>query len=305
MLVTRNQATSSSNGEEEDTLQWLLQTVASLQARNDEQTRLNAGVEQRQMEAKERHKKAGVRHMEDLKAASKRDAKLRRQLAVIEKLGGAATPLSTLSTQAFWAQPFNEEIDKTTIPSNFREVVIESFNGTQDPHTHLQAFQSQMYISKGNNLLNCKLFPGTLRGVAMNWLTTLPPRSIRSFSDIATSFASQFTINKVKHLEVPDLFDIRQNKGETLKSYLARFNNATIRHIEVEEDHADRLEAERQSGARDMRLAPQGSPRGEVKYPPKPRDYPLTLTPLREKRAQILRDIYHTYLLKYPKEMKG
>ncbi|RDX72541.1 hypothetical protein CR513_47966, partial [Mucuna pruriens] len=52
------------------------------------------------------------------------------------------------------------------------------------------------------------------------------------------------------------------------------------KHIEVEEDHADRLEAERQSGARDMRLAPQGGPRGEVKYPPKPRDYPLTLTPL-------------------------
>ncbi|RDX65667.1 hypothetical protein CR513_55652, partial [Mucuna pruriens] len=161
----------------------------------------------------------------------------------------------------------------------------------------------------------------------MNWLAILPPRSIIFFSDIAISFASQFTINKVKHLEVPDLFDIRQNKGETLKSYLARFNNATIRvndpnkkffvkafqkglkavkkHIEVEEDHADRLEAERQSGARDMRLAPQGGPRGEVKYPSKLSDYPLTFTSLREKRAQILYDIYHTHLLKYLMETKG
>ncbi|RDX82780.1 hypothetical protein CR513_36399, partial [Mucuna pruriens] len=67
------------------------------------------------------------------------------------------------------------------------------------------------------------------------------------------------------------------------------------KHIEQEEDQGDRLEAERQSA----------DPRGEVKYPPKPRDYPLTLTPLREKRAQILRDIYHTHLLKYPKETKG
>ncbi|RDX96362.1 hypothetical protein CR513_20993, partial [Mucuna pruriens] len=48
MLVTCNQAANSSNGEEEDTLQRLLQAVASLQAPNDEQTRLNAKAEQRE-----------------------------------------------------------------------------------------------------------------------------------------------------------------------------------------------------------------------------------------------------------------
>ncbi|RDX85385.1 hypothetical protein CR513_33442, partial [Mucuna pruriens] len=35
--------------------------------------------------------------------------------------------------------------------------------------------------------------------------------------------------NKMKHLKVAYLFHIKQNKGETLKSYLARFNNATVR----------------------------------------------------------------------------
>ncbi|RDX95463.1 hypothetical protein CR513_22021, partial [Mucuna pruriens] len=79
-----------------------------------------------------------------------------------------------------------------------------------------------MYIRRGNNLLSCKLFPGTLRGVVMNWLATLPPRSIRSFSDIATSFASQFAANKPTS-------STSQNKGETLKSYLAWFNNATVK----------------------------------------------------------------------------
>ncbi|RDX97028.1 hypothetical protein CR513_20246, partial [Mucuna pruriens] len=34
----------------------------------------------------------------------------------------------------------------------------------------------------------------------------------------------------MKCLEVVDLFDIRQNKGEPLKSYLAQFNNATIKY---------------------------------------------------------------------------
>ncbi|RDX76999.1 hypothetical protein CR513_42940, partial [Mucuna pruriens] len=181
-------------------------------------------------------------------------------------------------------QPFSEEIDETPIPSNFLKVVVESFDGTQDPHVHLQAFQHQMYVSGGNDSLNYKLFPDTLREVAIHWMTTLPTRSIWSFNDLVGSFVSQFAANKVKRLEVADLFDIKQAKGESLKSYLAHFNNAIVRvnnldqnffieglrigqfrdalalrrpssmeeiraraekHIEVEEDQANQLEAER------------------------------------------------------------
>ncbi|RDY07090.1 hypothetical protein CR513_08846, partial [Mucuna pruriens] len=86
-----------------------------------------------------------------------------------------------------------------------------------------------MYISGGNDKLSCKLFLGTLRGVAMQWMATLPARTIRTFNDLASVFVSQFAANKAKKLEVADLFDIRQAKGESLKNYLARFNNATVR----------------------------------------------------------------------------
>ncbi|RDX93068.1 hypothetical protein CR513_24711, partial [Mucuna pruriens] len=223
------------------------------------------------MEAEERHRLVKERHMEALRAVEEREEELRHQLATMkatmEKLGGVAASPTTGGTQAFWAQPFNEEIDGITIPPNFHEVC----------------------------------------------------------------------------LEVGDLFDIRKAKDETLKSYLARFNNATVRvndpdqkffmkafqkglrvgqfsdslalrrplsteeirtrvekHIEVEED-----QAERRSGIRDTQPTQQTGQKGENKYPPKPKNYPLTLTPLREKRAQILCNIYHTHLLKYPKEAKG
>ncbi|RDX93048.1 hypothetical protein CR513_24750, partial [Mucuna pruriens] len=63
----------------------------------------------------------------------------------------------------------------------------------------------------------------------MQWMATLPLRSIQTFKDLASSFLSQFAANKVKRLEVVDLFDIKQGKGESLKKYLARFNNAIIR----------------------------------------------------------------------------
>ncbi|RDX65632.1 hypothetical protein CR513_55693, partial [Mucuna pruriens] len=122
-----------------------------------------------------------------------------------------------------------------------------------------------------------------LREVAMHCLATLLPRSIKSFNNLAASFVSQFAANKVKRLEVVNLFDIRLAKVETLKSYLARFNNATVQAV-----------------------IPEGQ-KGEAKHPaqPRPRDYLLTFTLLREKRAQILQEIYHTRLLKFPKEVKG
>ncbi|RDX93786.1 hypothetical protein CR513_23908, partial [Mucuna pruriens] len=82
-----------------------------------------------------------------------------------------------------------------------------------------------MYISSGNDRLSCKLFPRTLRG----WMATLPPRSIQTFNDLTSSFVSQFAANKVKKFEVADLFNIKQAEGESLKSYLARFNNTTVR----------------------------------------------------------------------------
>ncbi|RDX82683.1 hypothetical protein CR513_36493, partial [Mucuna pruriens] len=69
------------------------------------------------------------------------------------------------------------------------------------------------------------------------------------------------------------------------------------KHIEVEED-----QAERQPRAGGHIRPPL---KGENKYPTKSKDYPLTLTSLREKRTQILCEIYHTNLLKYPKDTKG
>ncbi|RDX73247.1 hypothetical protein CR513_47173, partial [Mucuna pruriens] len=165
-----------------------------------------------------------------MRAAEKREEELRQQIAALKAARERdQEEYEENTTQLFWGQPFCREIDKTSIRPNFREVVVEPFDGSQDPHVNLQAFQTQIYISGGNDRLSCKLFPGTLRGVAMQWMATLPPRSIQTFKDLAGSFLSQFASNKVKRLEVADLFNIKQAEGESLKNYLARFNNATVR----------------------------------------------------------------------------
>ncbi|RDX85216.1 hypothetical protein CR513_33633, partial [Mucuna pruriens] len=221
------------------------------------------------MEAEERHMMAEERYREMLRMTKQQEEELRRQLAVVK-----AT------------------IEKPTVKRLAR-------------HPFLIA--------------------------AMHWLATLPPQSIKMFGDLATSFATQFTANKTKRLEVADLFNIKQGKGETLKNYMAHFNNATAfqkglragqfsnslalrrpltmeeiraraeKHIEVEEDQANRLEVEKQPRIGDTRP----TQKGENRYPNKPKEYPPMLTRLREKRTQILHKIYHTNLLKLPRDVKG
>ncbi|RDX64133.1 hypothetical protein CR513_57344, partial [Mucuna pruriens] len=69
------------------------------------------------------------------------------------------------------------------------------------------------------HVFTCRL--SRRRGVTMRWFSGLPPCSIRSFSDLATTFESQFVVNMEKRSKVVDLF-------KTLKQYLARFNGATV-----------------------------------------------------------------------------
>ncbi|RDX94532.1 hypothetical protein CR513_23075, partial [Mucuna pruriens] len=103
-----------------------------------------------------------------MRVAERREEELRQQVAALKAAKERdQEEHEEMATPPFLGQPFCKEIDETAIPSNFREVVVEPFDGSQDPHAHLQAFQMQIYISGGNDRLNCKLFPGTLRGVAM------------------------------------------------------------------------------------------------------------------------------------------
>ncbi|RDX68078.1 hypothetical protein CR513_52973, partial [Mucuna pruriens] len=348
MPITKNQASSTNEGEE-DMLQRLMRTVVQLQARSEEHSRLS-------VEAETRHRLAEERHAEAMKMAKQREEELRRQIASL-RMRNEQEPEGRGEhvAQPLWKQPFCEEIDEARIPPHFREILVDPFDGTQDPHAHLQAFQTQMYISGGDDKLSCKLFPRTLRGVALQWIMNLPPRSIYTFNDLASMFLSQFAANKPKRLEVADLFDIRQAGGESLKNYMARFNDATVRvndpdqkffvkafqkglrvgpfsdalalqkptsmeeirlraekHIEMEENRFEKREAEHVN--RDGQPKPLNKQRPLLiggRDPPRRHEVETRLeaqakfTPLKEKKAHILREICHTRLLSFPQAAGG
>ncbi|RDX83874.1 hypothetical protein CR513_35160, partial [Mucuna pruriens] len=97
----------------------------------------------------------------------------------------------------------------------------------------------------------------------MRWFSGFPPPSIGSFSNLAIAFESQFVA--AKHLEVADLFDIKQTKTKTLKQYLTRFNATTAeKHVDVEEDTEERLQAEKEIPTMEKRSSLKNRPTTEV-----------------------------------------
>jgi len=200
------------------------------QKQNDEHQRLQDEAQAREVELKQQleDRERELRHQMEA-----RERELREQL---ELLRNNVTEAETTRLMPKVFQPFSTEIQAVEIPRHFWEPTIDSYDGTSDPKSHVSTFQTQMFISRVDDALSCKIFAGTLKGVAHKWIIGLPVRSVTNFEDLATRFVAQFAENTEKPFLLEDLFDIRQRPTESLKSYLARFNSATLMVTKPNED---------------------------------------------------------------------
>ncbi|GKV02708.1 hypothetical protein SLEP1_g15104 [Rubroshorea leprosula] len=89
--------------------------------------------------------------------------------------------------------PLNTNIILEPYPAGFRIPQLETYDGTKDPDDHLHAFYSCMQAQNASDALMCKIFPSTLRGNARTWYYSLPPRSINSYIELASAFATKFS----------------------------------------------------------------------------------------------------------------
>ncbi|XP_020207472.1 uncharacterized protein LOC109792467 [Cajanus cajan] len=132
-------------------------------------------------------------------------------------------------------RPFSEAIEAETIPRDHRVPQVEPFDGTQDPNQHLMDFRAQMLICEGSMEIRCKLFMGTLKKVALDWFSGLPDRSITDFDVFSRLLMAQFAANKKKSPITSDLFDLKQQREESLKDFLQRFNEVDLRIASLDE----------------------------------------------------------------------
>ncbi|XP_068476154.1 uncharacterized protein [Phaseolus vulgaris] len=131
--------------------------------------------------------------------------------------------------------PFSLEIMSAVVPPNLVGVKA-LFTGVEDPETHLTAFHTQMMLSGGSDVVYCKLFMSTLSGIALEWFMSLPDGHITSFQQFSKLFMEQYIVNRAPPVVSYDLFDVRQNQGESLRDYLSRFGAQVVRLPSKDED---------------------------------------------------------------------
>ncbi|GKV06738.1 hypothetical protein SLEP1_g18588 [Rubroshorea leprosula] len=124
--------------------------------------------------------------------------------------------------------PLNTNIVLEPYPTGFRIPQLETYDGTKDPDDHLHAFYSCMQAQNASDTLMCKIFPSTLRGNARTWYYSLPPRSINSYTELASAFATKFSSRRLIRKTTSELMRVKQRDGESLKNFMSRFNDAVL-----------------------------------------------------------------------------
>ncbi|GKV51647.1 hypothetical protein SLEP1_g58282 [Rubroshorea leprosula] len=124
--------------------------------------------------------------------------------------------------------PLNTNITLEPYPAGFKIPQLETYDGTKDPDDHLHAFYSCMHAQNASDALMCKIFPSTLRGNARTWYYSLPPRSISSYTEMASAFATKFSSRRLIRKTASELMRVKQRDGESLKNYMSRFNDAVL-----------------------------------------------------------------------------
>ncbi|XP_059629713.1 uncharacterized protein LOC132272621 [Cornus florida] len=104
---------------------------------------------------------------------------------------------------------FSPSVMKCPLPSKFRMPTIESFDGTKNPLDHLETFQVLMHLHAMPNEIMCRAFPTTPKGSA--W------RHRRSATHLLT---------------------VKQQKGESLRDYISRFNTEMLQVEEADDKEA-------------------------------------------------------------------
>nr|KYP41436.1 hypothetical protein KK1_037196 [Cajanus cajan] len=105
---------------------------------------------------------------------------------------------------------------------------IDKYDGTTDPDEHLDVFLTQVTLSTTDDAALCHIFPTSLKGRALSWFTLLPPNSIDSFNMLSAQFTIQFATSRPHSLTSLSLVSLRQDKKESLRTFMDRFNKAAL-----------------------------------------------------------------------------
>ena len=124
--------------------------------------------------------------------------------------------------------PFTASVNSFPLLHKFRMPHIDSYDGVKDPLDHLQTFKTLMHLRGVADEIICRAFPMTLKGAARIWFSRLTPNSVSTFKELSTQFTVHFIDKHRYKKSTACLMSIKQQEGETLRSYISRFNKEAL-----------------------------------------------------------------------------
>ncbi|XP_020206568.1 uncharacterized protein LOC109791660 [Cajanus cajan] len=132
--------------------------------------------------------------------------------------------------------PFVDGIMEVPLPPAWKSLNIERYDGTTDPDEHIDAYVTQVNLYTNEDAIMCRVFPTSLKGAALSWYTQLPPRFVNNFDNLVRIFSAQYATSRPHHITSAALSNLRQRDDESLRCFMERFANISIkiRHLNPE-----------------------------------------------------------------------
>jgi len=92
----------------------------------------------------------------------------------------------------------------------------------------MNVYKKQINLYTTNKLIWCKVFLTFLKEEALNRFTQLPTNSMDSLKPLAAKFNTQCAISQPHHMSTSALFNVSQEKGEPLQTFMERFNKLSL-----------------------------------------------------------------------------
>jgi len=106
---------------------------------------------------------------------------------------------------------------------------MEKYSGTSDLEANVKVYDPGSGILEGKDMdVNCRLFPTTLVGVALEWYYSLPKISVDSFGTFCGRFLARFTYCKLVASTLASLHNVVQGEIEGLRQFMTWFARATL-----------------------------------------------------------------------------
>ena len=117
-------------------------------------------------------------------------------------------------------------------PRGFSIPPFAMYDGSSDPYYHMLHYNQAMILSAGDDRLLCKVFPASLKGLALAWFHKLPSRSINTFSQLWTVFVSQYLCSVRQKGNISSLQSILRREEESIRDFTRRFRQA-VQQIDI------------------------------------------------------------------------